>query len=307
MKKIDSLNDILQNDFAITIGNFDGVHLGHQQIIQSIAQECKESNLKFVLITFNPHPLQILRPRENFLLNLEDEKYNLLSDLGIDFFYEIPFSRDLSTLSPEDFLNQYILENSHVKRIYMGHDFAFGANKKGDFSFVKRFCTNLSIVKLEEFKKVEKNISSTIIRNLIIEGDVEESEKLLGRPFFLRGTVVKGAERGRQIGFPTANINYGQIRITPKLGVYVTTVEVRGEEYHSITNVGLNPTFKDDSVKTVETNIFDFDDDIYGEVLTINFHKRLRDEKKFNGINELVEQITKDVVQAKIILKEEKK
>lgn len=299
MKRIESLNEIIDDDFAITIGNFDGVHLGHQEIIKNISQSCKKSNLKFVLITFNPHPLQILRPRENFLINLENEKVELLSNLEIDYLLEIPFSRDLSTLSPENFLKSYILENSRVKRIYMGHDFAFGANKQGDFSFVKKYCSNLEVIKLDEFKKLEKNISSTIIRDHLINGEVEESTKLLGRPFYLKGTVVKGAERGRLIGFPTANINYGQIRITPKIGVYITTVEVRGKSYNSITNVGINPTFKDDSIKTVETNIFNFDEDIYGEVLKVVFHKRLRDEKKFNGVNELVEQITKDVSIAK--------
>ncbi|WP_127715256.1 bifunctional riboflavin kinase/FAD synthetase [Halobacteriovorax sp. HLS] len=303
MKKISSLKEISNETISITMGNFDGVHLGHQSIIKSISSLCKENGTKFVLITFNPHPMRILSPKDNFLINTYSEKYELLKNLGVDYFYEIPFTRDLSTLSPSQFLEDYLLKSKQVKFIYMGHDFTFGANKKGDFSFVQSYCSEINIVKLDEFKKSESDISSSRIRKSINEGDVEHANKLLGREFFLSGTVVKGAGRGRQIGFPTANIEYNDERITPAFGVYITTVEVRGMIYHSITNIGINPTFNETNLKTVETNIFDFSEDIYGEELKVKFHKRVRDEKKFSSVNELVEQISNDVSHAKAYFK----
>ena len=285
------------------MGNFDGVHLGHQNIIKSISELCKSNGTKFVLITFNPHPMRILNPKDNFLINTYSEKYDLLKSLGVDFYYEIPFTRDLSTLSPKEFLDNYLLKNKQLEYIYMGHDFTFGANKEGDFNYVEKYCSNINIVKLDEFKKSESDISSSKIRKLINDGDVESSSVLLGREFYLTGTVVKGAGRGRQIGFPTANIEYSDERITPAFGVYITTVEVRGMVYHSITNIGVNPTFVQTNQKTVETNIFDFSEDIYGEELKVVFHKRVRDEKKFSSVNELVEQISIDVDLAKSFFK----
>ena len=299
MKKIESLMDIDSENISITIGNFDGVHSGHQEIIKNIKKRCHDNNSKFVLITFNPHPLRILRPKDNFLINTYKEKFDLLSSLGIDYYYEIPFTRDLSTLSPTDFLENYVFVNKSLKYIFMGHDFAFGANKQGDFNFVSRYCSEVEVVKLEEFKSQNSNVSSSKIRLFIEEGSIIESNVLLGRSFFLNGTVVKGAGRGRQIGFPTANIDYSPERITPAIGVYITSVEVRGMIYHSITNIGVNPTFKECNEKTVETNIFDFSEDIYGEELKVLFHKRVRNEKKFSSVNELVEQISLDVLEAK--------
>ena len=307
MKKIKCLTEIEESSFCITIGNFDGLHLGHQDVISSVKSECQKNNSKIVIISFNPHPLRILRPKDNFLINTYSEKEMLLRELGVDYFYEIPFTRDLSTLSPSEFLEKFILVNSSLKAIYMGHDFAFGANKEGDFSFAKNYCQEIEVKKLEIFKKSDKDISSTIIRKNIVSGDVCEAGQLLGRNFFLSGTVVKGAGRGRQIGFPTANISYDNERITPAIGVYVTSVEVRGMKYHSVTNIGINPTFKDNEDKTVETNIFDFSEDIYGEQLCVLFHKRIRDERKFESVNDLIEQISSDVEFAKNYFRVDKK
>ncbi|PIK14467.1 bifunctional riboflavin kinase/FAD synthetase [Halobacteriovorax sp. JY17] len=304
MKKINSLNEIENEEFAITIGNFDGVHIGHRSILGDIQSKCKKKNQKFVLITFRPHPLRILCPKENFLLNTYSEKEKLISSLNVDYFLEIPFDRDLSTLAPSDFLDKYILINKDIHSIYMGHDFAFGANKEGNFSFVKKYCKDVHVEKLREFTPDEENVSSSIIRKLIDKGDILRANNLLGRNFFLMGTIVKGAGRGKQIGFPTANISYSSDRITPKTGVYITTVEIREMTYFSITNIGVNPTFSEENQKTVETHIFDFDDDIYGEDLKVSFLQRIRDEKKFNSVNELVDQIRLDVEFTKAYFKE---
>lgn len=303
MKRIESLKNIDSESISITIGNFDGVHVGHQEIIKNIKAKCTENNSKFVLITFNPHPLRILRPKDNFLINTYKEKFELLSKLGVDYYYEIPFTRDLSTLSPTKFLDDFIFVNKSLKYIYMGHDFAFGANKEGDFDFVCSFSKKVQVIKLEEFKSQDSNISSSRIRKFVLDGNIDETNRLLDRPFFLKGTVVKGAGRGRQIGFPTANIDYSSDRITPAIGVYITSVLVRGMVYHSITNIGINPTFSETNDKTVETNIFNFSEDIYGEELKVLFHKRVRNEKRFASVNELIEQISIDVVIAKEFFK----
>jgi riboflavin kinase/FMN adenylyltransferase len=303
MKRIKELNEIQDQKFSITIGNFDGVHLGHREIISSIKEKCNNQDLKFVVISFNPHPLRILRPKDNFLINTYEEKFKLLESLGVDYFLEIPFTRDLSTLSPSEFLEKFILVENLVC-LYMGHDFAFGANKEGDFDFAKSYCKEIEVKKLDEFKQSNNNISSSVIREKICSGEISDANKLLGREFFLTGTVVKGAGRGRQIGFPTANISYDDSRITPAIGVYITSVEVRGMMYHSVTNIGINPTFKESEEKTVETNIFDFSEDIYGEQLSVHFHKRIRNEKKFSSVNELIEQISKDVQSSKDYFKE---
>ncbi|WP_417337128.1 bifunctional riboflavin kinase/FAD synthetase [Halobacteriovorax marinus] len=305
MKKIQSLNEIENKRFAVTIGNFDGVHVGHQSIIKEIKEVCSQEDLAFVLISFNPHPLRILNPKENFLINTYDEKEVLISELGVDYFLEIPFDRDLSTMEPSLFLDNYILVNKNIHSLYMGHDFAFGANKAGNFIFAKDYCKGVNVEKMKRFNPNEETVSSSVVRKLIEGGDVEKVRDLLGRNFFLTGNIVKGAGRGKQIGFPTANISYNSERITPKVGVYITTVEIRGMVYFSITNIGFNPTFVDEGKKTVETNIFDFDEDIYGEDLKVSFIKRIRDEKKFNSVNELVDQIKSDVDEAKKYFKEE--
>ena len=304
MKRIESLNEIDNDDFAITIGNFDGVHIGHRSILEDIQKKCQAKSLKFVLITFKPHPLRILCPKENFLINTYTEKEKLISSLDIDYFLEIPFDRDLSTLDPSSFLDKFILTNNRIHSIYMGHDFAFGANKKGNFAFVKDYCKKVHVEKLKEFSPDEEHVSSSIIRKHIDKGEIDRANSLLGRQFFLMGTIVKGAGRGKQIGFPTANISYSTDRITPKIGVYITTVEIREMTYFSITNIGVNPTFSEDNHKTVETYIFDFDDDIYGEDLKVSFLQRIRDEKKFNSVNELVDQIKLDVEFSKAYFKE---
>lgn len=304
MKRIESLKEIKSGKFAITIGNFDGVHIGHRSIIEDIQKKCKKDRLHFVLVSFKPHPLRILCPKENFLLNTYEEKEKLLASLGIDYFLEIPFDRDLSTLDPSSFLDKYILNNKNISSIYMGHDFAFGANKSGNFLFAKDYCKGILVEKLKEFNPKDEHISSSVIRKLVDAGDIDKTNSLLGRSFFLMGTIVKGAGRGKQIGFPTANISYSSDRITPKVGVYITTVEIREMTYFSITNIGFNPTFSSDNQKTVETYIFDFDDDIYGEELKVSFLHRIRDERKFNSVNELVDQIKLDVDFAKAYFRE---
>lgn len=297
LEEIDQVNDEYPA-LGLTIGNFDGVHLGHQQLLKQLKQKCADKSLVFAVVTFVPHPQKILHAeRERYLISSYLQRRKFLEESGVDYLVEIDFTRDFSTLSGEDFLNKYILTYPKIAEIYLGYDFAFGAHKQGSFDMVKQFCAskNIIIEKQEKFEFDNEVISSSRIRRAIDQGSVDEASKLLGRPLCLDGVVVKGEGRGRKIGFPTANIQIASDSIVPKLGVYVTRTIYKGMIFKSITNIGKNPTFKDSDQVSIETNIFDFDSDIYGEPLHIEFIQRVRDERKFPTVSDLVDQIKQDV------------
>lgn len=297
MKVIKTLNEIEATPFAATIGNFDGVHLGHREILSGIKEQCQVDGLSFVVITFVPHPTCILRPQDHFLINSYKERREMLETMGVDFLYEINFTRDFSTQKPEDFLATYLFSNPSLKKLFMGYDFAFGANKSGDFSLVKEYSKqqNVQVYRLDEYQKGEHKVSSTMVRDLVKAGEVQKAQQLLGRKFTLSGRVTKGEGRGRQLSFPTANLEYLIERLVPKSGVYVTEVRLRTGVFGSVTNIGYNPTFNNDQLTRVETHILDFNKDIYGEEIEIIFHQRLRDERKFSSVEALVKQIGEDV------------
>lgn len=303
MKVLQNLLDIPEingeyPEIGLTIGNFDGVHLGHRQLLKKIKAECQAQNLLFVVVTFVPHPQKILQPdKEHFLINSYEQRRALLSEVGVDFLVEMKFTRDFSTLKAEEFLAQYLLAYPKLRNFYLGYDFAFGANKEGDHDLVHSVCIPRGIkVEIQpKFEYKDEVVSSSLIRRLIIEGKVDQVEPILQRPFHLEGVVVKGEGRGKKIGFPTANIQVSQDLIVPQHGVYVTRTVYKGMIYQSVTNIGYNPTFKDTKVLHIETNLFDFNDDIYGEVLDIQFLKKIRDERKFPTVNDLIVQIKADV------------
>lgn len=310
MKILQSLLDIKIDsqhpDIGVTIGNFDGVHIGHRQLLKKIKEECNSKNLKFVVVTFNPHPQKILHPgKDHFLISSYDQRRQLLKKLGVDFLIEIMFTRDFSTLSPDEFLKEYILVYPKLKDFYLGYDFAFGANKQGGHDLVKSICLKSGIeVEIQpKFEFKGSVVSSSLIRERLISGRIDEVEEILGRPFNLEGVVVKGEGRGKKIGFPTANIQTSNDHLVPHKGVYVTKTNYQGMTYQSITNIGNNPTFKNGNQLHIETHIFDFDTDIYGETIEIEFLHKLRDEKKFPTVNDLIDQIKTDVGVAKDFLK----
>lgn len=313
MKILHNLLDIPETSsgikpaIGVTLGNFDGVHLGHRDLLKKIKSDCLKNNLLFVVVTFVPHPQKILQPdKERFLINSYDQRRNLLSELGVDILVELNFTRDFSTLKAEEFLNKYLVSYPELKKLYLGYDFAFGANKEGDFDLVRDVCKPLKI-EIEIQPKFEHEgivVSSSLIRNLLLSGNIDEVEKILNRPFHLEGVVVKGEGRGKKIGFPTANIHASPDLIIPQKGVYVTRTVYKGMTYQSVTNIGNNPTFKDSDQLSIETNLFDFDSDIYGEVLNIQFLKKLRDERKFSTVNALIDQIKSDIQTARDYLRE---
>lgn len=300
-----SLEDLIKRHpdkkLAIMMGNFDGVHLGHQDLINQALKECELYGLSLVILSFNPHPVCILKPDyKPFLLNTYEQKKRHLEQNRIEYFVEKTFTRDFSTQSPEDFLERNLLSYPEVSALYFGYDFAFGANKKGNYDFVARYCQDrVQVKKFDVFQVSDSEISSSLIRHSLRDSHVNEAKKFLGREFYLEGLVTKGEGRGKKIGFPTANLSFHKDLIVPQKGVYKTLTKLRGMNYLSITNIGVNPTFHDNYHLGIETHIFDFDDDLYGEVIQVHFIEFLREEKKFSSVNDLVEQIQKDCERAR--------
>ena len=218
---------------------------------------------------------------------------------------EIDFTRDFSTLSPEDFLERYVFSFAGTEKIYLGHDFVFGANKSGDYQLAKNLCNKKQVflVLQDEFRLDNNSISSSAVRSSIQAGDVEQANALLGRSYFLSGRVIKGQGRGRQIGFPTANLDYDKELMIPSRGVYITQTTIHDMTYNSVTNIGINPTFNMGHEINIETHLLDFNRDIYGEGMRVSFLKKLRDEKKFSSVNDLITQIDLDVVSTKTFFK----
>lgn len=290
-----------------TIGNFDGVHLGHQELIRSVVKHAARENGVPMVITFRPHPQLVLRPTTGpHLINTYEEKAELVAGLGVEIFVEEPFSREFSNTSPSEFV-QSLKEKLGVKVLYLGYDFAFGKERAGSVEVLQALGREKG-VEIHVLPATTLNgaaVSSSRVRASLQAGDMEDVAGLLGRPFYLRGLVWRGEGRGRTIGVPTANLRT-ENRVYPKVGVYASKTLWRGQWYLSISNIGYNPTFKENSNDLplkVETHLFDFSHDMYGDEIQVNFLHFLREEKKFSSVNSLLEQIQKDFVAARTLLK----
>lgn len=288
---------------VVTIGNFDGVHLGHQRLVQALVMESRIMNVPSVVYTFYPHPVRVLYPEiQTFrLFDLRDQEEQF-EKAGIDAMVIENFTADFAKVTALKFLEDYIQRFLKPKTLVVGHDFSFGANRHGDLHFLENFCSshNIKLVIIPPFQLDSKVVSSSKIREELKNGEVANVAKLLGRPFYLRGHVEKGYQRGRTIGVPTANI-HPDVEFIPRQGVYVTQTKVAGIMHPSITNIGINPTFaesKKNSIK-IESHLFNFDAQIYGEEVEVYLLKFLRDEQKFSGIDQLKIQIQKDLLSAK--------
>jgi riboflavin kinase/FMN adenylyltransferase len=289
---------------AITIGNFDGVHKGHQALFQKVKQWAEQLNGQSAVMTFDPHPLQVLFPEQapSFITS-HLKKLDLIASCGIDAAIVVPFDREFARMSALEFVEVLLVEKIGVKAIIVGDDYRFGHSREGDIALLKRFGEQFGF-KVEMVSGVRVNdtvVSSTAIRQMISTGDVKGANKLLGRLFEVNGTVIAGRRRGVTLGFPTANIRMPAMA-SPRTGVYVVEAEVEGKTYGGAANLGYNPTFGDTDL-SLETHLFNFDLDIYGKPITIRFIDRLRDEVRFSGPEELARQIAKDVADAKEVLK----
>ena len=287
----------------ITLGNFDGLHLGHQELIRKIILRARETGGLSMVVTFRPHPLKILAPEKcPPLISIYEEKIQLFEKLGIDVLVKIPFTLDFSAMEPRDFVHDILVDLLGAKEIFVGYNYRFGKGRKGNTQMLRDLGIELGFI-VREVEQVSLNgevISSTRIRQLLINGEVEHAAKLLGRSYALCGIVVKGDGRGRGLGFPTANIA-SRHSIIPSNGVYAVRLLVRDKYYDGIVNIGMRPTFDSKSM-AIEVHIFDFDEDIYGEETTIYFAGKIREERKFDSAEALIGQITKDITAAKAIL-----
>ena len=296
----------IDEKLCLTIGNFDGIHKGHREIIKNLIQQTKTSNLKSAILSFTPHPKIYFNKQKNFMINSQSKKKEILKDLGLDYLIDLHFNDKFTQLSHNEFEDKILLEKLNSKRILIGKDFQYGNQRKGNIDTLKIFCEKNKI-ELEEIGLIlndhnSNKISSSAIRENLKSGKFELANKDLERNFSVAGKVIKGDQRGRTIGIPTANLEYPLNTITIPYGVYAVETLIEGNTYFGIVNFGIRPTFNKDK-PIVEAYLFDFDNDIYEKNIEILFHKQIRQEKKFNDIKELLNQINIDIAEAKKILK----
>ena len=287
---------------VLTIGNFDGLHLGHQRLMVELKSLSKFYNLSSVVCTFKPHPRALLNPQAptHRLFDYNDQAERL-EEFGIDYLIEEKFTQDFSLMKADEFMDLYIVRHFKPIHIVVGYDFSFGHNRSGNIEFLQDYCAKKSIklTVVPAFQIGGQIVSSTAIRHFLASGDIESAKALLGRFYYVRGPVRVGFKRGRQIGVPTANIS-PDIDFAPRLGVYFSEVHFKDQIYPSITNIGYNPTFENErKYLKVETHIFNFDQEIYGEQIKVELHHFHRDEMKFDGIETLKKQIHSDIDSAK--------
>lgn len=305
-RTIDELRDTISGS-CVTIGNFDGVHLGHQYIFRHLIAEAHEERRPAVVISFDPHPKMVLHPerRPFYLITSLEEKIRHLSSLGIDALILIPFSLDYARTTAEDFVSGFLWERLRIRKILIGHDYTFGLGKEGNEAFLTASGGRLGfeVEVLSAFQAGETTISSTRIRNALLAGEVRYAASLLGRPYNLAGGVIPGSHRGVGLGFPTANIQPDK-ELVPPSGVYAVHVLLEGKCRHGVLSIGFNPTFADQKL-SIEVHIFDFNENIYGKPLDVLFIERLREEIRFSSPGELIAQIDRDIARIREILQAE--
>ena len=293
-------NANIQKPTVLTLGVFDGLHLGHQRIMQTVVERAKVVGAVPTAITFDPHPRAVLHPDSAPpLLQTLDQRLANFEVLGIEQAIVIPFDREFASQPAEDFLAEIVHDRLQAKEVYLGKGFAFGRGRGGNIDLLRKMSRELGFF-ADEVPEVQlrgQRISSSKIRHLLAEGRVNLVRRMLDRPYGVEGVIIRGNRRGHTIGFPTANLKPHN-RVVPKYGVYATATLVDGAWRRSITNIGVRPTFEQDADPSIETYIFDLDKDLYGDVLRVRFLHRIRDERKFNGIDELKAQIQKDSARA---------
>lgn len=308
MADIVFLDDVKRNlKTVLTVGTFDGVHAGHKVLVNRVIELAKKEDARSIIVTFDPHPRDIINPGQAGikLLSSLDERSELLADLGVDEMVVIPFDRDFSLLTSEEFVRDIIWKKIGVSSFVIGYDHQFGRNREGTIETVeelgKELGFNTHVVSKQEVG--DKTVSSTAIRNALHEdGDMELAASLLEKYYILNGTVVHGDKRGKKIGFPTANIKpQNEKKVIPKKGVYAVWVRYEESYYKGMMNIGERPTFNGDAI-TLEVHILDFNTEIYGKDVQLQFVKRIRDEKQFNGLEELKNQLNKDKEEVKYVL-----
>ena len=289
---------------VVTLGNFDGIHLGHQALIHHTVEEAKRLGYPSIVVTFEPHPLKVLAPeRAPRLLLTYQDKLDLFQASGVDIVVAQRFDRQFASVTAEDFVRRFLVGQLGTKKLWVGRDLRFGQGRKAGTEDLMRVAPEVGfqVGVVEPILSNGVRISSSRIRELVEAGCVDEAQPMLGRYHFVSGRVVTGAGRGRKLGFPTANI-LSQTEVVPSNGIYATLIEFKNRRWLSVSSIGVNPTFGD-GPRTLESFIFDLDTNIYGASVKLFFVKRIRDEQKFATVEELIAQMYGDVDQAKAIFK----
>jgi riboflavin kinase/FMN adenylyltransferase len=282
---------------VLTLGVFDGLHLGHQLIMRTVVERARAVGAVPTVITFEPHPREVLHPESAPpLLQTFDQKIEALGVLGIEQTIVIHFDQAFAQIRAEDFLRDAVVDRLHAKEVYLGCGFAFGHDREGNIDLLRSVSQSLGFFadEVPEVRLRGCRVSSSRIRELLQQGGVNLARRMLGRPYGVEGRVVRGAERGVTLGFPTANL-HPQNRVIPRNGVYITATLIEGQWRRSVTNVGTRPTFESTAATSVETFVMNYSGDLYGDVVRVRFLHRLRDEKKFSSVDELRKQISADV------------
>lgn len=292
---------------SLAIGFFDGIHIGHQQVILTAKKIAEENNWKSAVMTFDPSPKEVLskNPENVKYITLLDEKIKIIEELGIDYLFIVPFTRELASFEPEYFIDNYIIQ-LNVKHLTAGFDYTYGKFGKGTMKTIDQYSKGqFDHTTIEKVTKNNEKISSTLIRSLISDGKTEEVSQWLGRYYTMAGYVIHGEKRGRKLGFPTANLQIENRYVYPKNGVYVVRFFVNGTWVNGVASIGSNPTFNEEKTKRfVEVYLLDFDDDIYGQSVIIEWRKYLRDELKFDSVDGLIEQMKRDEQEARNYFKQ---
>ncbi|MFH6768365.1 bifunctional riboflavin kinase/FAD synthetase [Gaetbulibacter aquiaggeris] len=298
MGNINSIESYQSNfNTVVTIGTFDGVHIGHQKIIKRLVNTGKANNLKSVILTFFPHPRMVLQKEAKIkLINTIDERTHIIDNLGLDFLLIKKFTNEFSRLSAEDFVKQILVDKLHVKKVIIGYDHRFGRNRNADIEDLKTFggLYNFEVEEISAQDIDDVAVSSTKIRKALNEGNIETANRYLGYDFMLTGTIIKGKGLGKQLGFPTANIQIKEdYKLIPKQGSYVVSALINNQKIYGMLNIGMNPTVNGEK-ESIEVHFFNFNQDLYNKNIQINLLHRLRDEIKFNSVEALKKQLSKD-------------
>ena len=304
MQHYRALEEVTLQNSWVTVGVFDGVHRGHQQVINKLTAGAQAQGVPAVVLTFDPHPAKVLGRGQIKLLTLPGERAKLLGDLGVDVVITHPFDRDVAEITAFDFM-QRLKTQLGLSHMVLGYDSTLGKNREGNAARLEEIGSELgyTIETVTALGDESGVISSTEIRKLISVGNVSEAARLLGHPYRLQGLVAHGDQRGRTIGFPTANLSYAREKIIPAGGIYACWADVRGKRHKAAVNIGTNPTFTpENETMQVEAYLLDFDQEIYDELVTLDFVTRLRDELKYDSVQALIEQIERDVIQTRELL-----
>jgi riboflavin kinase/FMN adenylyltransferase len=305
MQHFHDLSDIRLEKSLVTIGSFDGVHLGHQQIIRDLVEKSHELGYPAAVITFHPHPQLVIKSEfRPYYLTMPEQRARLLGEMGVDLVLTYPFDKKTSQLSPESFISM-LLDSFHFSELWVGYDFALGKDREGNPDRLKQLGLrySFSVHEIPAFIYEGELVSSSGIRKKIREGDLRSAALLLGRPFEIVGEVIKGDNRGKSLGIATSNLAVPPEVVDIKPGVYACWAEVGGEIHPAVTNIGFRPTFGSDLVSPrIEAHLLDFSRDLYGQELKLRFIERLRDEMKFEQVSDLIRQIQLDITRARSIL-----